>query len=107
MVGLTHVDDKTLIGGLFFLKEKIITQDPITEAWRDAGEKFLRYHKPKFQPPYQQREVAKQRENYLQVANQEETNSQSPGKKETSSRATTTSQATDQLPQESSQSGEA
>lgn len=49
-VDLAHLDDKTLMGGLLFLKEKSTTQDPILEAWRDAGEKFLRRTKSKTCP---------------------------------------------------------
>ncbi len=39
---LTALEDNTLLGGLLFLKEKIITQDPIVEGWREAGDRFLR-----------------------------------------------------------------
>ena len=39
---LAHVEDNLLIGALLFLKDKISTQDPILEAWQDAGERFLR-----------------------------------------------------------------
>ena len=42
---LAHLDDKTLIGGLLFIKAKTTTKDPILEAWHDAGEKFLRHTK--------------------------------------------------------------
>ncbi|MBT5389150.1 MAG: hypothetical protein HOL16_00325 [Alphaproteobacteria bacterium] len=41
-LNLVHIDNKTLMGGLIFLREKITTEDPIVEAWRDAGERFLR-----------------------------------------------------------------
>lgn len=37
-----HTDDNILLGGLLFLKDKITTQDPILEVWRDAGDRFLR-----------------------------------------------------------------
>src|SRR5207247_1133377 len=47
---LADLDDKILVGGLLFLKDKITTQDPIVEAWRDAGEKFLRRTKPRTGP---------------------------------------------------------
>ena len=46
-IDLAHLDDKTLAGGLLFIKEKVRAQDSIVEAWRDAGEKFLRRSKPK------------------------------------------------------------
>ncbi|MBX9621541.1 MAG: hypothetical protein K2X28_05900 [Alphaproteobacteria bacterium] len=43
---LAHVEDNLLIGVLLFLKDKITTQDPtgltMVEAWRDAGDRFLR-----------------------------------------------------------------
>ncbi|MBA3814376.1 MAG: hypothetical protein H0X26_07810 [Alphaproteobacteria bacterium] len=49
-IDLAHLDDKTLVGGLLFLKEKITTQDPtglaLLEAWYAAGEKFQRRAKP-------------------------------------------------------------
>lgn len=46
---LAHIDDQTLIGGLMFLKDKIVVKDPMTEDWRNAGERFLRKIKPKRQ----------------------------------------------------------
>lgn len=46
---LADMDDQLLMGGLIFLKEKITTQDPIMENWRNAGERFLRKTKPKRQ----------------------------------------------------------
>ena len=48
---LVHVEDNILLGVLLSLKEKIITQDPILEAWRDAGDRFLRRPKSKKQLP--------------------------------------------------------
>jgi len=45
MVDLAQLDDKTLMGGLLFLKEKITTQNPMMETWHTAGEKFLRQYK--------------------------------------------------------------
>ena len=39
---LAHLEDNILLGGLFFLKDKIIAKDPMVEAWRDAGDRFLR-----------------------------------------------------------------
>lgn len=44
---LASLEDPLLIGGLLFIKEKVTEKDPILEAWRDAGEKFLRRSKPK------------------------------------------------------------
>ena len=44
---LSHLDDKILAGGLLFLREKITMSDPIMEDWRQAGERFLRKHRPK------------------------------------------------------------
>jgi hypothetical protein len=41
-VDLTQTDDKILIGGLLFLKEKITINDSMLEAWHNAGERFLR-----------------------------------------------------------------
>ncbi|MCI5059207.1 MAG: hypothetical protein MRY83_24050 [Flavobacteriales bacterium] len=38
---LAHVEDNLLIGSLLFLKDKISIQDPILEAWRLAGDRFL------------------------------------------------------------------
>lgn len=46
-VDLAHLDDRILVGGLLFLKNKITAQDSIVEVWRAAGEKFLRQNKPK------------------------------------------------------------
>jgi len=46
-IDLAHLDDKVLVGGLLFLKDKITNQDPIVEAWRDAGETFLQRTKPR------------------------------------------------------------
>lgn len=50
---LAHVEDNLLIGALLFLKDKISTQDPtglaLVEAWRDAGDRFLRRSKSKKQ----------------------------------------------------------
>ena len=48
---LAHVEDNLLIGSLLFLKDKIITPDPILEIWRDAGDRFLRRSKSKKQLP--------------------------------------------------------
>ena len=44
---LVHIEDKILIGGLMFLKDKITTQSPIMEGWLNAGERFLRQIKSK------------------------------------------------------------
>ena len=41
-LNLTHVDNKTLMGGFLFLQNKITTQDSIVEDWFDAGSRFLR-----------------------------------------------------------------
>jgi hypothetical protein len=48
---LAHVEDNLLIGSLLFLKNKISTQDPILETWRNTGDRFLRRSKSKKQPP--------------------------------------------------------
>ena len=40
-----HVDDKILMGALIFVKEKITSEDSITEDWRDAGSRFLRQNR--------------------------------------------------------------
>ncbi len=44
---LAHIDDQLLIGGLLFLRDKITTQDPLVEGWRNAGDRFLRWKKSK------------------------------------------------------------
>ncbi|MBT5389432.1 MAG: hypothetical protein HOL16_01825 [Alphaproteobacteria bacterium] len=41
-LNLSHIDNKTLMGGLIFLREKITTEDPMVEVWRDVGGRFLR-----------------------------------------------------------------
>ncbi len=46
-----QVEDNILLGALLFLKNKIATQDPILEAWRSTGERFLRRSKSKKQSP--------------------------------------------------------
>lgn len=48
---LAQIEDNILLGALLFLKNKIATQDPLLEAWHDAGERFLRCSKSKKQPP--------------------------------------------------------
>ncbi|MBY0272909.1 MAG: hypothetical protein K2X02_05820 [Alphaproteobacteria bacterium] len=52
---LAQVEDNILLGALLFLKNKISTKDPtglaLVEAWRDAGDRFLRRSKSKKQPP--------------------------------------------------------
>lgn len=50
-LNLAHIDDQILIGGLMFLKDKITTQDPLAENWRDAGGRFLRRTKPQKHSP--------------------------------------------------------
>lgn len=99
-VDLAHLDDKTLAGGMLFLKEKITTQDSITEAWHVSGEKFLRYHKPKSQR-HLQHDVEKKREsNGFQFSKQTNVRFQSSPKKTTSPKPNPVPQAADQLPQE-------
>ena len=44
-LGLIHIDDQLLVGGLLFLRDKISTQDPMMEVWHNAGERFLRQTK--------------------------------------------------------------
>ena len=55
LLELAHIEDNILLGALLFLKDKISTQDPtgltLVEAWRDAGERFLRRSKSKKQLP--------------------------------------------------------
>ncbi|MBT4880515.1 MAG: conjugal transfer protein TraD [Alphaproteobacteria bacterium] len=41
-LNLTHIDNKTLMGGFLFLQSKITTQDPIVEDWHNTGARFLR-----------------------------------------------------------------
>lgn len=48
---LASMEDASLVGGLLFVKDKVITQDPIVEGWRSAGEKFLRQTKSKNKAP--------------------------------------------------------
>ncbi len=50
-IELAHIEDNLLLGALLFLKNKITTQDPMVEAWRDTGDRFLRRSKSKKQPP--------------------------------------------------------
>jgi hypothetical protein len=54
-IDLAHVEENILFGALLFLKDKITTQDPtgltLVEAWRDAGDRFLRRSKSKKEPP--------------------------------------------------------
>lgn len=54
-VDLTSVEDTLLMGAFLFVKDQITTKDStglaLTEAWQDAGEKFLRRTKSK---PYSQ-----------------------------------------------------
>ena len=42
---LSSLEDKVLIGGLQFLKQRITVQDPIVEVWHNTGERFLRHTK--------------------------------------------------------------
>lgn len=42
---LAILEDKVLMGGLQFLKDKVTTKDPIVEDWQNAGERFLRHTK--------------------------------------------------------------
>lgn len=42
---LADIDDQLLIGGLLFLKDKIMIQEPLVEGWRNAGDRFLRQAK--------------------------------------------------------------
>jgi|GEM_PF-2481693 len=50
-LNLAHLDHMKLMGGLLFLSEKITTDDPITEDWLKAGEKFLRRQKGRGRGP--------------------------------------------------------
>lgn len=47
-LGLDDVDDKTLIGGLLFIKQKIMNADEIKEDWQAAGTRFLRSKRSRF-----------------------------------------------------------
>jgi len=96
VVDLTHFNDKTLVGALFFIKDKITTQDPILEAWRAAGEKFLRQHKAR--SSYRQAHAERK---------EPERFPKTPDEKVRPSKQTHTPLATDQLPQESSKPGKA
>lgn len=95
-IDLAHLDDKILLGGLLFIREKITTQDPILEAWHDAGEKFLRQHKSRAHPRSQPRQGKSPTDRPPQAAN----------KKHLLSKQNPTPQATDQPHQEHSQQGE-
>ena len=44
---LASMEDASLVGGLMFVKNKVTTQDPIVEGWRNTGERFLRQTKSK------------------------------------------------------------
>ena len=48
---LASMEDSSLVGGLMFVKNKVTTQDPIVEGWRNAGERFLRQTKSKSNSP--------------------------------------------------------
>ena len=39
---LASFDDSILLGGLLFLKDKIIMQNPMVEVWQQTGMRFLR-----------------------------------------------------------------
>lgn len=103
-VDLAHIDNKMLTGGLLFLKEKISIKDPIVEVWREAGEKFLRYTKPKTRPHQQSSEGDKRTGNCPQVVVKKELVS---NKGDTPPKQAHTPQTTDQSPQEPAQPGEA
>lgn len=121
-VDLIHLDNTILLGGLLFLKEKTTSQDAtsksLVEAWRDAGEKFLRRTKPKTPPGKSGEQAgifshprAKQEENLLYPhkqngAEQAGARPQIPSEKSPSSKQVTEPQATDQSPQKQPQSGE-
>lgn len=107
MADLAHLDDKTLMGGFLFLKEKISTEDPIMEAWHVAGEKFLRQHKPKPQHDGRQCKAGKQ-ENYgHQSSKQAEARSRVSSQKSDTPHPNDPHQTTDQPAQEYPQPGEA
>jgi hypothetical protein len=94
-IELAHLDDKTLLGGLLFLKDKITTQDPIMEVWYAAGEKFLRQHKSRSLLRYQPHERNTRAKRNPQAAD----------KKDPPSKQTYTPQATPESPQRHSQQG--
>jgi hypothetical protein len=118
-VDFIHLDDHTLLGGLLFLKEKTTSQDiankSLMEAWRDAGEKFLRRTKQKTRShesakncPHP-REGGKQAGDFLPPRDAQQaggspriSSEQSPPPKQAIS-----PQATTQLPQKHPQSREA
>lgn len=95
-VDLAHLDDKTLLGGFLFLKNKITAQDPMMEAWHAAGEKFLRQYKSRLHPRYQLR----------QGKIPSGKSSQASDKKHLSSKQTLAPQATAQPAQKPSSQGE-
>lgn len=74
VVDLAHIDDKTLVGGLLFLKEKISSQDSaalsLWEGWHNASENFLRRHKPKFSTRQQLHEERKSGGNFSPASRQ-------------------------------------
>ena len=39
---IASFDDSILLGGLLFLKDKIIMQNPMVEVWQQTGMRFLR-----------------------------------------------------------------
>lgn len=55
---LASLEDKILVGGFLYIRDKTIAQDAIMEVWRDAGERFLRRPKSQKSRPSQQTEVA-------------------------------------------------
>lgn len=91
-VDLAHLEDKTLLGVLLFIRDKITTQDPILETWQDVGEKFLRRTKPKSHP----REGGKQKEERPQITSGNLT----------PSKQTAASQTTHQSPQKQPRQGD-
>ena len=46
---LASLEDALLVGGLLFVKDKVTTQAPIVEDWRNTGDRFLRKQEPKNQ----------------------------------------------------------
>lgn len=46
-VGLDDINDPTLMGGLLFIKQKIMNEDGIMGDWQAAGTRFLRSKRPR------------------------------------------------------------
>lgn len=107
MIDLVHIDDSILVGGLLFFKDTTTSQDAanksLVEAWRDAGEKFLRRTKPKTRPGKSGEQTGKYPYPHKQnAAEQAGARPQIPSEKSPSPKKVREPQATDQSPKKQS-----